>query len=182
MQLHHEQAQHLLKFARDAIQAALGREAAVRPAGFEHIDNANFVTIKRAGVLHGCVGTLEPGDNILDSLAQNAVGAALRDPRATPINCHDIASLNLELSILSEIELVPGATEGEIIKKLRPDRDGVIIRFRGQRATFLPQVWENLPHPKMFLQQLKRNAGLAANFWHKDLEVWRYSVEKWSES
>ncbi|MFO0245166.1 MAG: AMMECR1 domain-containing protein, partial [Betaproteobacteria bacterium] len=60
--------------------------------------------------------------------------------------------------------------------------DGVILQWRGQRATFLPQVWDDLPEPRQFMAQLKRKASLAADFWDPEVRLQRYQVRKWTES
>ena len=71
--------------------------------------------------------------------------------------------------------------EAETIIALRPGLDGVILSLGMQRATFLPQVWEDLPNPREFLAQLRRKAGLPTDHWDSAIEVSVYTVEYFSE-
>ncbi len=60
------------------------------------------------------------------------------------------------------------------------DRNGWFLTFGERSGTFLPQVWEDLPHPRQFLQRLKEKAGLPADFWHPEIRLYRYDVRKWA--
>ena len=71
--------------------------------------------------------------------------------------------------------------DASLLVQLRPNVDGLVLCYGGRRATFLPQVWESLPDPREFVRELKRKAGLPADFWHPELEVSRYTVDKWTE-
>ena len=56
-----------------------------------------------------------------------------------------------------------------------------MLAAAGRRATFLPQVWEDLPTPELFFGHLKRKAGLADDFPLARCTVQRYTVRKWTE-
>ena len=76
---------------------------------------------------------------------------------------------------------MPSGREASLAATLRPEIDGVVLECARHRATFLPQVWEQLPHPRDFLRALKRKAGLPEDFWSDDVRVLRYTVEKFVE-
>ena len=170
----------LLAIARAAIvtrePAAHGdwNEAWLREPG------ASFVTLKLDDDLRGCIGTIEPHRALGDDVAHNGYAAAFRDPRFPPVSDREMPRLQVEVSVLSPREALDVRTEEEALAALRPEVDGVVIQYGGLGATFLPQVWESLPEPREFLQHLRHKAGLPANFWHPDMMVWRYTVEKFA--
>lgn len=173
------------RYARAVIAAALGGPPADAPSGGAWDELvATFVTIYRTRYseddLHGCMGTIEPRRPFSEDVAHNAMAAAFVDPRATPLTLDDVPSLQVEISVLSPIEPIEGITsEASAIAALRPGIDGVLLSCRGRRGTFLPQVWESLPDPHEFLEQLKAKAGLPFGFWSKDVQLSRYTVAKY---
>jgi hypothetical protein len=179
-----EHGQVLLAHARRAIESALGVEPATAPpeAGFLDCAGATFVTLRRNGTLRGCIGTLDAERTLREDVAHNARRAAFRDPRFEPLQPDELEELVVEVSLLSVPEPIDYASEADLIERLDPARDGVVLEYRGRRATFLPQVWEQLPDPRDFLRQLKLKAGLPAEFWSEELRIARYAVDKWSET
>ncbi len=168
--------------ARAAISSALGvpRTADERaPWLAEH--RACFVTLTRLGELRGCIGTLEAHRPLLDDIKSNAVAAALRDPRFEPLRAVELNGVRVEVSLLSPPEDMIFRDEADALGQLRPGVDGVIFQYGGFRSTFLPQVWEQLPQPGVFMARLKRKAGLPPHFWAKGVNLSRYAVEKWAE-
>lgn len=143
---------------------------------------AVFVTLRKEGALRGCVGTLQASRPLIEDVRYNTSGAALRDPRFPPVVAAELPEIELEISLLSAPEPVACSSEAEAMAGLRPGRDGVVIAYGRHRATFLPQVWESLPDPPQLFARLKRKAGLPTDFWHPDVEVWRYTVRKWSQA
>ncbi len=113
---------------------------------------------------------------------ENALAAAFRDPRFPPLAVAEYETTSIEVSLLSASEPVVAVDEDDLIGRLRPDIDGVILEYGHHRATFLPQVWESLDQPRAFLAALKRKAGLPEGFWSERMRVARYQVTKWSES
>lgn len=171
----------LIAIAREAIEqgpaAAMAwewEEAWLMEAG------ATFVTLKLDGELRGCIGSLEPRRALAEDVAQNALAAAYRDPRFPPVGREERRRLEVEVSVLSAPEPMAAATEAEVIARLRPGVDGVVLEFGDLRSTFLPQVWESLPDPVEFLGELKRKAGLPRSFWDHRVRVSRYTVEKFT--
>lgn len=173
----------LLRLAREAIVEALGGPRSRVPEGESWLvrPGACFVTLHRAGELHGCIGSLVAYRPLLEDVRANAVAAALEDPRATPLSLAGVDELVIEVSLLSALEPLPVHDELDAIEKLRPFVDGVVLRWGSRRGTLLPQVWESLPEPKDFLAMVKRKAGLDPMFWADDVRLERYTVEKFSE-
>jgi AmmeMemoRadiSam system protein A len=178
----------LLGLARQAISAALG----VSPQGgvpattvegsWLAQPGASFVTLLQAADLRGCIGTLEPHRTLAEDVRSNAVAAALHDPRFPPLALGELARTTIEVSLLGPAESLTVASEGELAAVLRPGVDGLILALGYRRATFLPQVWTQLPDPGDFIRHLQHKAGLPSGRWPPGLAAWRYEVEKWSES
>jgi len=112
-------------------------------------------------------------------VARNARAAAYRDPRFPPVTPLEQPALAIEVSVLSPREPLGAASEADALAALRPGLDGVYLEFRELSATFLPQVWDHLPDPVDFLGELRRKAGLPARFWHPEVRLSRYAVEKY---
>ena len=171
----------LLDLARASIRAGLeGGEPRVRatdyPAGLQ-APRASFVTLNVAAQLRGCIGTLEAHQPLVLDVAQNAFAAAFRDPRFPALGRDEFARIEIHISILSVPEPVAFASEADLLARLRPGVDGLIIEEGYRRGTFLPAVWESLPEPSEFLRHLKRKAGLPADYWSAGIRIRRYTVE-----
>jgi len=175
--------QALVRHARSAIAAQLGSPGpAVLVPDEAQQPGASFVTLMLDGELRGCIGTLEAWRPLADDVAANAVAAALRDPRFPPVTPAELDRLRVEVSVLTPPEPFPVVDEADACRRLVPGVDGVILSAGIHRATFLPQVWEQLPDPAVFLAHLKHKAGLPAQGWPADLHLARYRVEKWVEA
>jgi AmmeMemoRadiSam system protein A len=138
---------------------------------------ASFVSLHRGGELRGCIGSLEARRPLAEDVATNARAAALEDTRFRPVEASELAELEMEISVLTPTVPLPVASESELLARLRPDLDGLVLEERGRRATFLPAVWRDLPAPADFLAHLKRKAGLPPDYWSPTLRFWRYGVE-----
>ena len=172
----------LLLLARAAIQTALGRPHRVIARGsWLREPGATFVTLKQQGALRGCIGTLEAHRPLLEDVKHNAVAAALHDTRFAPLKAPEHETITVEVSLLSAAEGMQVRSEEDALAQLRPGVDGVILRRGMHRATFLPQVWEQLPDARQFLAHLKHKAGLPPTFWDAQVQLERYTVCKWSE-
>ena len=172
----------LLGIARATIADALGNAVrADESAPRLHAPGASFVTLTQ-GELRGCIGTLEAHRSLLADVKANALAAAFRDPRFEPLQPAELDITEVEVSLLSAIQPIAFTGEADALAALRPGIDGVVLEYRHYRSTFLPQVWEQLPEPGLFLAQLKRKAGLPADFWAEDIRLSCYSVSKWRES
>lgn len=175
----------LLTIARQAIGARLGGVEAdvVQAPELPELDMpaASFVTLTRNGELRGCIGSLEAHRPLRIDVAQNACAAAFRDARFPPVAAEEWPLVRVEVSLLDVPEPLAVRDEAELRRQLRPGIDGVILRCGSNRATFLPQVWDELPTPAEFLAQLKVKARLPADYWSSEIEIQRYRVRKWKE-
>lgn len=183
----------LLEIARGAIEVRLGGTPTAqipleeitrrgeRP-GWLVSPGASFVTLEQDSRLRGCIGTLAAHRALYEDVAHNAVAAALHDPRFPPLSQADLARTTVEVSVLSERTPLPHTSEESVWEALRPGTDGVVLEAGPfNRATFLPQVWEQLPDPRDFLTALKRKAELPQDWWSDDVHLETYTVESWAE-
>ncbi len=176
----------LLGVARRSIEHGLahGRPLVVTPSEY-HRDlkavRASFVTLQENGQLRGCIGHLEAVQPLVVDVAENAFAAAFRDPRFHPLTAAEWPAVEVHLSILTEPQPMRFSDEADLLRQVRPGEDGLILQDGPNRGTFLPSVWDTLPDPLQFLVQLKRKAGLAANHWSPQVQVWRYATESFGE-
>jgi AmmeMemoRadiSam system protein A len=183
-----EEQQTLLRLAREAMTirvkgGILPRldpsplPARLREAG------ASFVTLTIRGKLRGCIGALEAYQPLAEDVREHAVAAALEDPRFPPVRENEISVIQIEVSRLTRPVPLEYKDVADLLSKLRPHVDGVILRDTfGHRATFLPQVWEKIPDPVEFLNYLCEKMSLSANAWQtKHLDVSTYQVEEFHE-
>lgn len=175
--------EYLLGLAREAIAtfASTGGEPAVDEARITSAlrePRACFVTLHCRGELRGCIGTLQPREPLHRAVIENARGAAFRDSRFNQVGEGEVAGLDIEISILSPPMPLEFVTPQELLEKLRPDVDGVLLRIGGRTATFLPQVWGKIPDPVRFMDALAQKAGLASDAWRgPETTVMTYQVE-----
>lgn len=137
---------------------------------------ATFVTLSKAGALRGCCGRLRPTRPLVVDAADNAWTTAFRDPRFEPLAASELPELTLELSLLSPLTRLNGISgRGELLERLHPGRDGLLIRAGSQQATFLPKVWQSLPDPEAFLEQLLAKGGFVE--WPETAQVFTYTAD-----
>jgi AmmeMemoRadiSam system protein A len=179
---HIDQGGILLPIARAAIGSEWGQESATHAdAPWLYEPGACFVTLTQQGKLRGCIGTLEAHRPLLLDVKANARAAAFSDPRFAPLRPDELAYTAIEISLLSAMQPLSFASEADALARLRPNIDGVVFEYGRYRSTFLPQVWEQLPEPRAFLAHLKAKAGLPASFWHDAVQLYRYTVSKFTE-
>jgi len=174
----------LVALAREAIAGALDVPVPDPPGGEEAWlgeRGATFVTLTVDGALRGCIGSVEACRPLGDDVRANAVAAALRDPRFPPLARHELDRIRIGVSVLSPLEPLPCTDEADAWRRLLRGVDGVVLEVGRRRATFLPQVWEQLPTPEAFLGALKHKAGLPEDFWGPEVRLYRYTVTKYDE-
>ena len=179
----------LLALARRTVQAAARGEALPDPAsaGLSKLcdqPKGCFVTLNRDGRLRGCIGNIlpQPDRSLGLAVVDNAVNAALRDHRFRPVTPDEVAQLHIEISVLTAPQELSFSSPQDLLAKLRPNFDGVILQVGRFSATFLPQVWRQIPDPEQFLNQLSYKAGLQPTAWQMDnAKVLTYQVEAFEE-
>lgn len=143
---------------------------------------ACFVTLTIKGQLRGCIGHIFPREPLVQAVVHNAAAAALEDPRFPPVGVKELDQIDLEISILTLPERLAFHSPEDLLDKLRPKIDGVVLRVGRRQSTYLPQVWEQLPDRESFLNHLAEKAGLAATDWKRpEAEVLVYQVEAFQE-
>ena len=172
----------LLDVARRSIAHGLahGHPLAVDPDAWSpalRAQRAAFVTLNRAGQLRGCIGHLEATQPLVRDVADNAFAAAFRDPRFLPLAPDELDGLEIHVSVLSPPVALAVSSEEDLVRRLRPGIDGLILDDGLHRGTFLPSVWESLPRPAQFVGQLKLKAGLPIAYWSDRIQVSRYTTE-----
>ncbi|MEA3289400.1 MAG: AmmeMemoRadiSam system protein A [Campylobacterota bacterium] len=175
----------LLKIARGAIYSKLNDEMIVDKKELVQkvptLGNraATFVTLTMNGQLRGCIGTLVAHNTLIDDLTTNAVKAAFEDPRFPPLTKEEFEKVKIEVSLLSQPLEIKYASISDLESKINHGVDGVIIRQGQKQATFLPQVWEQLPKFDDFLTHLFHKAGITDI--DTPIDVFVYNVQKIEE-
>lgn len=190
-ELSEAQGKTLLALARQTIAKEIGQPVAqedeqnlekeLRTHPFQE-QRGTFVTLTRHGQLRGCIGTIAPVESIASGIRRNAVNAAFEDHRFSPLKKEEFSDLEIEVSILTDPQPLDYSDADDLLKKLRPGVDGVILRSGLAGATFLPQVWDQLPRTEDFLGRLCLKAGMAADSWRSlHPEISTYQVQHFSE-
>ena len=126
---------------------------------------------------------MEAYQPLAEDVREHAIAAAVEDPRFPPVDQSELNRINLEISRLTAPHPLEHASGDDLLKKLRPHVDGVILKDGPRRATFLPQVWEKIPDPFEFLERLCQKMGASPNTWRtKPLQVLIYEVEEFQET
>ncbi len=188
--LSEKQGSILLRLARQTIAEHLHLpvETPVREAELADPDlqakRGVFVTLNKHGALRGCIGSLVGQESIINGVRRHALNAAFHDARFPPVTADEVPDLRIDISILSEPRPLAYSDGDDLLKKLQPQVDGVILRAPGGAgATFLPQVWEKLPDPQFFLSHLCLKAGLPQTAWQSgQLEIDTYQVQHFEET
>ena len=139
---------------------------------------ATFVTLNLDGRLRGCIGSLVAHRSLLDDLIHNAKSAAFEDPRFYPLSPEEFKKVVIEISLLSPPEPLLYDSIEDLKSKVSVGIDGIILQKEGKKATFLPQVWEQLPTFEHFFSQLCQKAGLGESCLESHPNIWHYRVEK----
>ncbi len=185
--LSEDEGKYLLGVARETIKNKLGgiEEPQINwkeiPEKFQE-RLGTFVTITIEDSLRGCIGHIIPRESLIEGIKENAINAAFKDPRFHPLTKEEFERIEIEISILTSPQELSYAGAEDLLKKLRPGIDGVILKKGFYEATFLPQVWEQLSKKEEFLSQLCMKAGLSSDSWKKEnLQVSTYQVQSFEE-
>lgn len=177
----------LLTIARQAIEHVVQRKSRpelnldeLPPAIVDQ--GASFVTLTKDDRLRGCIGTLEAYQPLASDVQEHAIAAAFHDFRFTPVRPAELPLIKIEVSVLSPHEPLSYRDPEDLTAKLRPQIDGVYLQDGSKKATFLPQVWEQLPDAEAFLTHLCLKMGAPGDLWRKkSLDVFIYQVQQFHE-
>ncbi len=174
----------LFQLARKSIRSGLNGDGPHKPVSSEYPPELNaihavFVTLYADGALRGCVGNTEATTTLMTAVANNAYAAAFSDPRFKPLTQDQYHTISISLSILAEKAMLEFNDEDDLLAQLQPGEDGLIIEGGGKTATFLPVVWNSLPDPKVFFEELKRKAQIDKS--EQIDHAWRYKTRHYAE-
>ena len=183
-----DERKQLLQLARETVrEAAVSGQrpkvnASVFPAKLSEIKGC-FVTLTEAGQLRGCIGNIFALEPLFQAVVDNAFSAVLQDYRFEPVQPEEVARLEIEISVLTTPQPLKFKSPEDLLTKLQPHRDGVVLNLSGHSATYLPQVWEQLLDKVRFLESLSQKAGSPASAWREaGASVMIYHVEAFQES
>lgn len=183
-----KQGDVLVRYARQIIAERIGKKNPDEDMSGELKDKkyeekrCTFVTINKQGELRGCMGTLTASEAIHEDVKRNAVNAAFHDFRFPPLTPEEFDEVDIEVSVLTEPVALEYEDAPDLLSKLRPKKDGVIVIRGAARATFLPQVWDQLPEPEEFISNLCMKAGLSGDAWQTiKIGVLTYQVQYFEE-
>lgn len=177
----------LLRMAAGSIEYGLAHRKvqAVRLEDYPidlQAQGACFVTLNREGRLRGCIGSPQAHQPMARDVVENAYSAAFRDPRFPGLAPEELEGLALSISVLSPQAPIAFSGEADLLAKLRPHVDGLVIADGPRRALFLPSVWEQLPDRRQFLAHLKNKAGMPLDQFSPDFKAWRFIAEEMKAS
>ena len=173
----------LLTLARQSLEASVKGEKLPDPQNIPEFAQENrgcFVTLTLNGELRGCIGYIEPIKPLYMAVMENSRNAALSDPRFPQVSPGELPSIKVEVSVLTQPIPLEYTSPEDLLQKLVPNVDGVILEQGPYQSTFLPQVWGQLPDKVQFLEQLSLKGGMPRDSW-KTAQVKRYRAEHFSE-
>ena len=139
-----------------------------------------FVTLHVSGELNGCIGSIDGAEPLGQVVARHAWSAAFADPRLPPLPISDYPALSIEVSVLSPLRRIASGTREDVIKRLRPGEDGLVLEQGPRRALFLPSVWAQIPDPERFLDHLLYKAGMRPGSWPGGIRAWCFTTQTFS--
>ncbi len=163
----------LLDLARRQLTASAAGEGLIEvdatelPSGLRHQASA-FVSLSIDDRLRGCmIDAFEPHEPLFHSVLRNTVLAATADERFAPLRPEEVEHVRIAISVISRPQPMEYEDPDDLLDRLEPGIDGVILTAEGARATYLPEVWETFPAPEEFLSRLCEKAGLPAERWRQ---------------
>jgi AmmeMemoRadiSam system protein A len=181
-----QERQFLLELARKSVAAAVaGGDAPKEDAAVSEKFGARracFVTLTKSGNLRGCIGSIFPNEPLYQAVIRRAKSAATEDPRFPAVRPDELKEIEVEVSVLTVPKPLAFTSPQDLLSKLRPGIDGVVLGVENHVATYLPQVWSDLPDKRRFMSELARKAGLSAEDWQRpEAAVMTYQVEAFKE-
>lgn len=119
-----------------------------------------FVTLRRAGRLRGCIGNVMEGRPLVESVLHNTVAAASRDPRFPPVTSHELATISLEVTVLTSLSALAYHDYNDLLLKIEAGTDGIMLKWGEKRGVLLPQMWDRIPQTAAFLKAVAQKATI----------------------
>ncbi|MBI2876856.1 MAG: AmmeMemoRadiSam system protein B [Candidatus Tectomicrobia bacterium] len=178
-----EEKRTLLSIARDTMELYLrmGQMLEVENGPYvltERLQRrlGTFVTLEKEGRLRGCIGNVLPNKPLYESVRDNAIHAAVRDPRFPAMAVEEVPQVRLEVSVLSTLKRV--AT----LREIWVGRHGLLVRKGSRSGLLLPRV--ALDHRwdlQTFLENACLKAGLQPQDWKEGAEVYLFTTQSLAE-
>jgi len=183
MALTDDERRLLRAVARESVEFGLTYRRMMSVAVSDYSDSlqaekASFVTLRSAGDLLGCIGTLRPHRALVADVVHNAYQAAFNDPRFAPLSPAQLSGLDLHISVLTPLEPLVIESEDDLLAQLRPGIDGLVLEEGDLAATFLPTMWPRLHTARAFVRVLKEKAQLPADYWSATIRAYRYTADE----
>ncbi len=174
---------YVLKLCKDVINSCFEKTTVYT----DHLPvfdefGACFVTLKKDKQLRGCIGSIIAYQPLIDDLIRHSQDAAFHDPRFLPLEKAELDNLTIDVSLLSNPKPIQFYDEKDLLNKIVPFKDGIIIKDENKQAVYLPSVWEELPDKELFLQSLKIKAGMAPDYFSKTFQAFRFETEYLQQS
>jgi len=141
-----------------------------------------FVTLLVGGELNGCIGSIEGTEPLGQAAARHAWSAAFADPRLPVLTISDYPGLTIEVSVLTPLLRIGSDTRQDVLERLRPGEDGLVLEQGPHRALFLPSVWAQLPDPVRFVDHLLHKAGMRPGSWPRGMRAWCFTTQTFSRA
>ncbi|MBP7770151.1 MAG: AmmeMemoRadiSam system protein A [Aliarcobacter sp.] len=157
----------LLELARNSIlneftqSFKIDKESLKKEFPLLNEQRACFVTLNLDGNLRGCIGSLVAHQTLLEDIISNAYSCAFSDLRFPRLSYEEFKKIKIELSILTPAVKLKYENIEDLKNKIKPYEHGVILEYQNKRATFLPQVWEQLSTFDSFFEHLSKKAGFS---------------------
>jgi len=170
----------LLKLARETLECKLiGKGVKIDEKIKKKFGKpgACFITLTLNGELRGCIGSLVAHQELWKDVVDNSINAGFNDPRFKAVSSGELKDIKIEVSVLS---MPKKLGIGKDVYDKIDNKMGIVLKKGWNSATFLPQVWEEVPDKREFLEHLSRKAGLSKDDW-KECEASYYRVESVKE-
>jgi len=179
----------LLTLARQQLVAITSGEGSIVPDPQAlppelRSDAACFVTLEENGVLRGCMlDSFTAHEPLYENVLRNVILASQDDPRFSPVARDEVPTIRIELSVLGPPQPLTFEGPDDLLRRLTPGEDGVVLKTRFGLSTYLPQVWETFPDPASFLSHLCEKQGAPADTWKTDpaIQIELYRVTHFAE-
>ncbi len=169
---------YLLKLCRDIILSKYNKKQIItHHAPVFNEPGACFVTLKKNDNLRGCIGSIIAHQPLINDIVKHSLDSAYNDPRFNPVEEKEIKDLTIDISLLSEPKQMFFLNEEDLLNKIVPFKDGIIIKDGNYQAVYLPSVWEEIPDKNLFLKSLKVKAGMKPEHFSKTFEAYKFETE-----
>jgi uncharacterized protein len=179
-----EDGKILVKYVRHAIEKYFSGKPLDMPEMDKFKDKRGvFVTLNKFDELRGCVGFPEPVYPLNRAILESARAAAFKDPRFLPLEKDELDEITIEVSVLTQPELIEVEDPKQYFDKIEIGKHGLIIRSMYNSGLLLPQVFTDYDcSPKQALEMTCEKAGLHKDAWEEpEAQIFRFQAQIFEE-